>query len=190
LAKIRAFIAIEIPEETKKGLKRLLETLKTLCPIKAISWSKPETMHVTIKFLGDIEDADIEKISRTLQEAAKHATEFDITAKGIGAFPSPKSPRVVWVGIDGSGALKSLHAAIDKGLAQLAIPKNDKPFSPHLTLCRVREKAAGKGIREAIEKPDVKFEAAWKVTEITLFKSALKPDGALHTPLSTVKLGG
>src|SRR5690349_12066884 len=135
---LRTFIAIEIPEEIKKEIAGQTAGLRRLVG-KSVRWVTPENIHLTLKFLGEISSSNIDLLAQTLKiEAGGHAA-FDITVGNVGAFPSPRRARVLWIGLDAPPALSRLQHNIEAVTARLGYPADDKPFSAHLTVGRVRE---------------------------------------------------
>lgn len=214
---IRSFIAIELPENIKDRLREVQEELKEHCREKSgnqgktsgrISWVRPEAMHLTLKFLGDIDAAKVDAIKAALHAAVgtenKNGTliikEFDLHLTRAGAFPDAKRPRVVWVGLDGinelnkSNTLNTLVNKIEERLKDIGFTGDRKKFTPHLTVCRARDGRGQKNLSTAMAAINTTGPEAssinknFTVTEFILFKSELKPGGTLHTPLETIKL--
>jgi 2'-5' RNA ligase len=147
---IRSFIAVEVPQALKSRMDELQRELRrTDADVK---WVRPEAIHLTLKFLGSIRQDDVERISQSIGPAIEGWVPFEVRVQGMGCFPNPRNPRVVWVGMDrGREILTSLQQAVEKKMAELSFPPEDRPFSPHLTLGRVRS-SKGKGeLARAIE---------------------------------------
>ncbi|MBI3752997.1 MAG: RNA 2',3'-cyclic phosphodiesterase [Deltaproteobacteria bacterium] len=166
---IRAFIAIELPAKIIDGLKKIQNELKdgtnkAACPhtkdFGVGAWVKPENVHLTIKFLGDIEADKVDSIARLLEDAAAQSRSFDISVKGVGGFPTIDNPRVLWVGVEDDKNLSHLYDNLENGLTALGFKKEDRPFKPHLTLG----------------------------SSLCLFQSRLTPEGAVHTKLKEYRL--
>ena len=188
---IRAFIAIELPPELKNELTALETQLKKHSP-PVIKWVDPASIHVTLKFLGDASDAIIDKLLLAMAESVVGITPFVLETRQLGAFPSIDRPNVIWVGVNGElDKLARLRDNIEKNTEPLGFKRESHPFSPHLTLGRVRDSARldeiqriGKLIGEtsfaALHNTDVK--------QINLLKSQLTSAGAIHTIIGTMKL--
>src|SRR4051794_32794087 len=135
---MRLFIALDIDEAVREGLIRFVEGVRNFAP--DARWVKPESLHVTLKFIGEQPDTTVEKVKQALAEISAAATRIEFG--GYGFFPNPKSARVFWIGMESGPQLARLAAAIDEKTATLGIPKENRRFSPHLTLARA---AGGSG---------------------------------------------
>ena len=185
---IRSFIAIELPLDTRDALGKLLEGLKRYSP--DISWVKRENIHLTIKFLGNIHEERIKEIKGAIEDATKGISPFYLRPFGLGAFPNPKNPRVIWVGIDKSKPLEKIYKELQRGLEKLRFKEEDRAFSPHLTLGRIKRPAHGRHLSDAIKKYKNFSAPSFLVQDIVLFKSELHPKGAKYTALERVSLKG
>lgn len=185
---IRAFIAIKLPEECILGLKSLEDQFNR--DWRGISWVRPETIHLTLKFLGEIDPGRVDEIANVLIEASSGIAAFAVEIEGVGGFPNLKSPRVVWVGVKENPALAKLQQNIDEGLKDLGFEKEDRPYRPHLTLCRVKSPKDGRELGRLVEeaRPNIKMD--FRADSFVLFESVLSPKGARHTPLKTISLAG
>ncbi len=156
---------------------------------KGVSWASPASIHLTLKFIGELPEEKAGKAGEMLVEAAAGIPPFTVTVEGIGAFPGIKAPRVVWAGVKREQALLTLAASIDERLAGVGIEKDDRSFHPHLTLCRIKTPEAGRDMARIIEgrKPQIMMD--FPVRSFVLFKSELRAGGAIHTPLKTISLG-
>lgn len=188
---IRSFIAIELPDEVKSGLGRLRNELERAEHIY-VKWVSPEGIHLTLKFLGNIPSAQVAEISRAMKEASQGISPFHLEISGLGVFPNPKQPRVLWVGIGGETAkLSKLQQNIDASLTPFGFIKEERSFMPHLTLARIRQ---GATLAERKVFSDlamsVNFESRYQldVEYISFMRSQLTPRGAIYTCLSKVKL--
>lgn len=186
--KVRAFIAIEIPEDIKLQLKQVQERLKK--GLTGVNWARPEGIHLTLKFLGNIDEEMISRIGDSMKKATERSSVFSIRLSGLGIFPGPRFPRVVWIGVkEGGEDLKGLNRAIDKTMDKLGFSAEEREFRPHLTLGRVRSQERRDELLKAIEELQ-NFEAgSFEAREVSLIKSDLKPGGAVYTKLLTVPLG-
>jgi 2'-5' RNA ligase len=188
---IRAFVALELPEGVRRELAGLQKQLAEAG--KGVKWVRPEGIHLTLKFLGSVEEDRIEAITQAMEAAAASCGALRLKLKGVGAFPGLARPRVVWVGLVGdTERLGLLQRELETRLAALGWAPEARPFAPHLTLGRVKEPVRGKSpLAEAILRlsgvePEGDFEAA----ELVLFRSELKPGGAVYTKLRSVRLRG
>ncbi len=188
---IRSFIAIELPDEFKLALARLQEQLKSGKPAP-VRWVDPHGIHLTLKFLGNISSDMAGRITTALEEAARGIPPFRLEAKGLGAFPSLKRARVVWAGISGEmERLRQLQQRIESGLAPLGFVPESRPFTPHLTLARLREQAApDESLRLGQLIAGTSFATAYAidVAQVHLVRSQLTRAGAVYSRISSVKL--
>jgi 2'-5' RNA ligase len=182
MSTIRSFIAIPLSAEIIFRIEKIQKELKTL-PAD-VKWVNSTSIHLTLKFLGNVEEGDIEKIAQGIQNGLKGFKPWSVAVKNMGAFPSLKSPRVVWIGLDDQGCrLVTLQNQIEKEMSNLGFEKEKRAFSPHLTLGRVR---SPKGKNELVkylldEREQILGEI--KVDRVILFKSELKPTGAVYSVL-------
>lgn len=192
MEQIRTFIAIELDGPTKTKLTDLQKRLKVEMPERAIRWVRAEGIHLTLKFLGDVPVTRIERIAEELKEACRGFAPFGLKYGGLGCFPNPRRPRVVWVGIEEeTGTLARLQRAIEKRLAPLGYPPEKRPFNPHLTLGRVRSRVRSGELRrvgELIEAADIGLVSEMEARAVGLIRSDLGPSGAVYTPLAEAPL--
>ena len=186
---IRTFIAIELPENIKSVIVRTQKQFaRASLPFK---WVKPLSIHLTLKFLGDISESDINGICEAIKQCAANFSPMTFSAKGFGVFPGFKKPRVLWVGMAGDiGPLKKLCASLDQRLEPLGFDREKRPFSAHITLGRARGGAAPNSLIRMIEEVGEFTSPDFKVDQIALFKSDLKPSGAVYTKLASTFLSG
>lgn len=183
---MRCFIAIDFPEEIKKEFRKILEVVSPLS--KDVKWVPIENIHVTIKFLGEVEDTLIQKISQRLIEVSCRHNPFSIEIKGVGMFPNERRPNVLWVGINKPEPLTNLYQDIEDSLIDLGFSKEKREFSPHVTIGRVKNpKNITPVIKTLNEYRDKVFGIA-TITDFFLMKSILLPLGAKYSKLSTFKL--
>lgn len=186
MEKIRAFIAIELPKELKVSLGRVQDKLRPGRE-ETVKWVEPERVHLTLKFLGDIFQEKVDEISQAVSPAVEEVKPFTLKPRGLGAFPSLKAPRVVWVGIGGDlQDLLTLQQKVEQALSPLS-SASEKAFSPHLTLGRVREKASFRSrklLGQEIAKLEVPEMSSFQVESISLMRSTLTSTGAVYTRLA------
>ncbi len=188
---IRAFIAIELSKEIKAKLSVFQERLeKSGADVK---WVKPDGVHLTLKFLGNIPTSKVSLIKEVLDSIAKEIVSFQIALSKIGAFPKIDYPRVIWVGLEeGKDKTIELNRKLEERLEKIGFPKESRSFQPHLTLGRVKSSKNKGELKKSVEtlNRDLTTEARMTVSEIKLFKSTLIPKGAIYTCLCQVKLAG
>lgn len=184
---IRAFIAFELPERIISSIRNVQDGIKNYG--FKVRWVRPENIHLTLKFLGDIEEADTEVVGGTISEAVKGYGPISLAAKGIGVFPGIKRPRVIWVGLTGQmESLIDLHESLDENLETIGFPRENRPFKGHLTLGRAKGNIDPKRLFDAMEEFKGFESETFVANQIILFKSELKPSGAVYTKLRSVSL--
>jgi 2'-5' RNA ligase len=188
---IRAFIAIELPQEIHQRLDQVTSQLKQHLGETAIRWVPAENIHLTLKFLGDVSVANIEMLKKIVLTEAASYPHFEISVGGLGSFPDTRHPRVVWVGVEAPPDLNTLQRAIEAATERLGYTKEERPFSAHLTLGRVSRNATPKDARligETLESTKLGFIGAAYIDAVHLFKSDLKPTGSIYTKMFTAPL--
>ena len=187
---IRSFIAVEIPDEVHERLGRIAGKLRE-CGVK-VRWSRPGNIHLTLKFLGDVEDNDIPKVCDVMAAAVEGVRPFDVRIAGLGAFPPRGAPRVVWVGITGdTEALIALAGDLDERIAEtVGIRPERRRFHPHLTLGRVKTTRGAERLTEAMQALEPVDLGPICIDAIALFMSKLDPKGSIYTRMAEVRLGG
>lgn len=191
---IRAFIAIELPEDIRQKLDELEKKIQAHAgeaARKAVRWVPANNMHLTLKFLGEVSSGNVEALAGMLRsEAGRHAS-FDLTVGGLGAFPNLHRPRVIWVGVQAPVELSSLQKAIEGETRQLGYPTEDRPFSPHLTLGRIAQNARPEEVAQiarGVEDVQVGELGRVRVERMHLFRSDLHPSGSIYTSLYNFQL--
>jgi 2'-5' RNA ligase len=180
---MRAFLAVEFPEPVKAAIARLAERLKPAA--KGAKWVPPAQLHVTLKFFEDISEAALPEVHRAVAEGCLKAAPFKVVIKGVGTFGPPAAPRVIWAGVnDGGGNLGALAELIAKRLEAAGFSREERPFSPHVTLCRFRQPSR-EPLLAATLRALADFECgSFEAKEAALFSSRLSPSGAVHSLLA------
>lgn len=185
--KIRSFIAIDLPASVLEVISKTQERLRKVG--LGIRWARPEGIHLTLKFLGDIEKGDVEKIREAMGRAVEGASSFSLRGEGLGVFPDFDRPRVVWVGLSGDvHRLQALQRSLDVQLQELGFPGEKRPFKGHLTLGRAKGRLNGTQLRRALQRFEDFATEVFMAQALTLFQSDLRPDGAVYTKLVEVPL--
>lgn len=183
---LRSFIAVEIPANIQSALAGSTATLRKILPKPLIRWVAPQNVHLTLKFLGEINPANLELLAEALKaEVATHET-FGMSVSGLGAFPSLHRARVVWIGLEAPAALMALGRSVEAVTARLGTIPEDRPFSAHLTIGRVGQnvsEADRQRISTALEETKVGTLGTVRVEAVHIFKSDLQPGGPVYTPL-------
>ena len=190
---IRAFIAIPIPARLQE--KILLETapLRSRLESGLVRWVASENIHLTLKFLGDTSEEKLDALKKILTKEVVKFQPFEISVRKIGVFPKPSRPSVIWIGIENSGKLSTLHRCVERAASQIGSVPEKRPFSAHLTLGRVTRKGYGSKpralIQKMIEESPVYDFGSVQVSSVQIFQSELTPSGAKHRSLFEANLG-
>jgi 2'-5' RNA ligase len=193
MAGIRSFVAIELPDEVRAALADLQEWLKVQTPPKAVRWTRPTSVHLTLRFLGDVAPGQVEAIGDALRGVCAEHTPFAFELNNLGVFPNPNRPRIVWVGVtEPSGALVSVQKGMSQALVPLGFEPENRAYAPHLTIGRAARHAGRRELAEVgelITRSDVATLGQVYVEHVTLMKSDLQPSGAVYSPLAVLPLG-
>jgi len=188
---LRTFIAVDIPSHIQQLIRQRIEPLRKSLGAALVRWVAPESIHLTLKFLGDVAPGSIQMLSQMLSAEADQVRAFDIQINGLGCFPSPKRPRVLLIGIQAPAELEALHRGIESACARLGYEAEQREFSPHLTIGRVRQDIPAAGqqkIRGALEASVIDALGTARVDSVHLYKSDLKPGGSVYTKLFSAPL--
>ncbi len=184
---IRSFIAIDFPEETRKALEDIQKELKQ-CGA-GVRWVKPGSIHLTLKFLGNIHLAQVEDIALAVAQEVRDQPPITLGAAGLGAFPSRKKPRVIWIGMEGEvQRLSRIQARVENALEPLGFVREKRVFQPHLTIGRVKDRRRLQALIDAMATLDMEPFNSFDADEIILYKSDLRPTGAIYTKLHRMPL--
>ncbi|BAJ62901.1 RNA 2',3'-cyclic phosphodiesterase [Anaerolinea thermophila] len=187
---IRAFIAIDLPEDLRHKLGEIMDSLKKKTP-RAVRWVPPQNIHLTLKFLGNVSPNNLNTLTQMLRQEALRHSPMQFSVGSLGAFPSKQRPRVIWVGVHAPPALMDLQRCVDQETAVLGYPVEEREYSPHLTLGRVSQNVTALELRQiadALFDTHVGDLGVVRVTEIRLYRSDLQPGGSVYTPLFTAPL--
>ncbi len=185
---MRCFIAVTIPEPVKKAIGEVADVLrKSGADVK---WVAAENIHITLKFLGSTDEEIIEDIKDALAARVSSYRPFYIRISGAGYFPPGRRPRVVWIGLGDSGVLEDLQRDVEGEMTRFGYPGEDRPFSPHLTIGRVRSDKRMTELLKRLDEFREKDFAEIEIKGITLMKSELKPAGAEYFSLAEIPFGG
>ena len=185
---LRSFIAIELPDSVRAALSEFQQEIQ-----KAgadVRWVKPQGIHLTLKFLGEIAEKDVDRVINAVEGAGRNYSSFHLQIRGAGVFPNKKAPRVLWAAVEGNGILEGLQHEIEDALARLGFAKEDRKFSPHLTLGRFRSLSGREPLLERIELSKDREFGFMNVDMVSLMKSELGPAGAKYTRLAEIALKG
>lgn len=183
---IRTFICIDLPEQVKSQIAELQAELKKASR-GSISWVKPANIHLTLRFLGDVAAERQAELRACVERIAAQYAPFPLAVGSTGVFPNTRNPRVFWVGVKGSTEqLLPLQKGLETELRAAGFGKEDKPFSPHITIGRARQGGA-REVSEALDRTSFP-DTALPVEEIIVMRSDLKPTGPIYSKLAVVKL--
>ena len=184
---IRCFIAIELPEETLQKLAAIQQQL--IRSRSGVRWVKPGSIHLTLKFLGNILPAQVDDIAAATAQLVRDEPPLTLCAADLGAFPGYRKPRVIWVGLQGEvERLANIQANLEKALEPLGFAPEGRGFRPHLTIGRVKDRHRLQSLIEAISTLELPKFNSFDAEEIILYKSDLRPTGAIYTKLHRMPL--
>lgn len=185
---MRTFIAIELEEAQRRPLLKLLR--EVFPADRDVRWCSEHQLHITLKFLGEVGDAQIAKVCDAAAAASAQIEPFAIRVRGLGCFPGPRNPRVLWCGVDDpAGGCRRWVELADPLFTALGFPPEGRAFTPHITLGRSRSTAGGRVFQRVLETAPPPDTATLEVQRVVVFESRLLPGGAQYKPLATVPLG-
>jgi 2'-5' RNA ligase len=187
---LRAFIAVELPLDIRKTVCAATSKLQNEVG-GLVRWVPMENMHLTLKFLGDVSPSNMDLLSSMLRSETDLFHCFELRLIGLGSFPSLKRPRVIYIGIQAPAVLESLQRGIESATHRLGYESEERGFSPHLTIGRVKQNATGteqQMIRRALEGTKIDSLGVARVDSVELFKSDLRPTGSVYTRLFSAPL--
>jgi 2'-5' RNA ligase len=188
---LRAFIAIELPKQLQDALEKQTTRLRQSLGDDLVRWIPTQNMHLTLKFLGNIAASHVEFLKQLVTQTADSHSQFDLQISGIGSFPNSKRARILWAGIYAPAELPSLQKNLEAGTTRLGYEKEERPFSPHLTLGRVRQNIDQTGlqkIRTILDTIQLGNIGSARVDSIHLYKSELQTSGSVYTKLFSAPL--
>ncbi len=188
---IRAFIAVEVGDEMTRALAQAQAALKPSLHSGAFRWVAPENIHITLKFLGDVLPRQVDAIQSALARVVPQHAVFRLTATDLGVFPNLNRPSVLWVGLQGEMTqLHTLRDDVERVVAPLGFPTESRPFSPHLTLARLKDpsRAEVEALRDVVRRDPVGMLGEISVAEVSLMQSELSPRGPRYTRLAQFEL--
>lgn len=190
---VRSFVAIEMPEAVRENLARLQERYRREA-LGVARWVDPGSIHITLKFLGNVASVKIPAITQALLLVAKETRPFFLELGEAGVFPNPGNPQVIWVGLKGDlERLAELQKKVEETLCGLGFAPEPRPFIPHLTLARLRDKGSleeRRRLSKAFLSGSMEPAPPFKIDSMVLMKSQLTPKGAIYTPLASLTFGG
>ena len=184
---MRVFVAVALVPALREAIGGARSRLDSAG--SALRWVPPDNLHFTLKFLGEIAEARVAGVADAAREVAGRTGRFEITLAGLGAFPSPRRPQVVWVGVgDGADRLVALAGDLDTALYRLKFPREHRPFQPHLTVARVRRAGPVPDLSGPLDGLAGLVLGSQPVDALLVMESTLNPSGATYRPVDTVRL--
>jgi 2'-5' RNA ligase len=188
---LRSFIAIDIPPSIQKPIQKQVDDLRNAIGNSSIRWVPARNIHITLKFLGDVSSAQVDNLTKIIRAQADSHPVFDLYIRRLGSFPSSKQARVLFIGIQASAELEALQRGIESACARVGFESEARPFSPHLTIGRVRQ-----GIAKTDQQKifgilrDIKIDSLGtaRVDSVHLYKSERQSNGAVYTKLFSTPL--
>jgi 2'-5' RNA ligase len=178
---MRLFTAVDPSEEVLERLTGMLERLR---PAARLRWSRPESLHLTLKFLGEYPEAELGALEAVLKRTPWPGA-FDIRVRGLGFFPDERAPRVFWAGVEAGPELARLAEALDEALVEVGIPRERRPYKPHLTLARIQDRVPLQRLREAIQGLDPVDFGSFRAERFYLYRSQPGPGGSVYTRMGS-----
>ena len=191
MEKLRTFIAVDLSAEIIDEIDSIITYFKTQVPEGALKWVETDNLHLTIKFLGDISKAQLADVKVMIAAELRYFSSFVISVQELGMYPNKNHPRVIWLGIKGGQPLINMHQKLDQALIEAQIPKEGRPFSPHLTIARVRRRTdpdIAKVIGRTLSNFRVDFLGEFPIEQVHLYQSELTRQGPIYTRLLSVPL--
>jgi 2'-5' RNA ligase len=189
---IRTFVAVELGQPQRAAMDKVQDALKRERAGRYVRWVAPEGIHLTLKFLGGVDASRMAELQAALIEACRGIPPFRLTISGVGAFPNTRRPRVVWVGLEGDTATAAqLAEQIEAAFAKLGFPREERPFSPHLTIGRIKRDSSPSDQQfagEMVAQAQVGELGEVKARQVSIMKSDLRPTGSIYTQLYAVDL--
>ena len=187
---IRSFLALDTPEKIREGIGAVQSRLKKIIH-GDIRWARPEGIHLTLKFFGNISEDDVVNMSSVVEKIAAGSLPLVLTIGGTGAFPDPHRPRVVYLGMNGDvERLIAFQKELERALETIGFPREERPFRPHLTLGRIKSPRGLIGLAGVLEKGESYTVGEFSASGLGLFKSDLTPRGAVYTRLAWYPFAG
>ncbi len=185
---MRTFIAVELDPPQRRPLLKLLQ--EVFPSSRDVRWCTENQLHVTLKFLGEIRPEQLSAICDAAQSACRQVPSFTLSVKGLGGFPTPRSPRVLWCGVDDpTQSCRRWVELADPLFAKLGFEPENRAFTPHITLGRSKSPAGNQLLREMLETAPAPETEPMTVRQVIVYESQLRPTGAVYTPRATLALG-
>jgi len=186
--RVRTFIAAEISSEARACAAKVIGQLSV--DGEAVHWVRPANMHLTIKFLGDVEYTALSEVCRALAKSVAPIEPIEVQCGGVGAFPKPERPRTIWLAVDDSeNHLSALASVVEDAMADIRFRREPRPYHPHLTLGRLRDGRHAAGLANRIQTGNFELRGRLAIDELIVFSSEQTSAGPTYTPVGRAKLG-
>jgi len=186
---MRCFVALDLPGDVRAALERAQERLRAAAPKADLRWVAPASLHLTLKFLGQVADERAAALRAALEGVAEATSPIALCCAGLGVFPGPRRPRVVWAGISsGLREIGVLSSALERALEPVGFPPEGRSFRGHATLGRIRSQRGLAPLAAALEAASGEEFGRWTASEIVLYRSHLRSTGSVYEPLARLPL--
>lgn len=183
----RFFIAIDVPEKARRAAAAHIDVLRRAFPRSRVGWERPEKLHITLKFLGDLNDEQVVGLRQTVGKVVRQSEKFTVTIAGTGSFPPGGHPRILWLGAEDDGTLEIIAARLEDELAESGFSREKRPFSPHITIARVREPRSSGELASLHTQTPIE-SVAFEVHEIVVYESKPQPSGSVYSTIANYPL--
>ena len=191
VSRVRVFVAVNLPDAVKAEMGKLIASIDAL-EVRGVRIVRAEGLHLTLRFLGDVDSDDVPSIISAMETAAAKSEPFDLTLAGVGVFPNVAAPRTLWAGVEGElDKLSTLQIRVQSALDAAGFGRSRERFSPHVTIARVRDRVSPSQRKRVIAVLDeaVRSPLPTRVDSIALMRSTPQPGGPIYTPLHAAQLG-
>jgi 2'-5' RNA ligase len=191
MGSLRTFIALDIPPAIQKSIQLQVHNLRSILGNSAIRWVPVNNIHLTLKFLGDVSQSDVDNLNQIVHKQAESHPAFDININSLGSFPSSKRARVLLIRVQAPAELEALQSGLESDCTRVGFRPESRPFNPHLTIGRVRRGISASDqskIRKTLEEVKIDSLGTARVDSLHLYKSELKPSGSVYTKLYSAPL--
>ena len=185
----RVFIALDVSDEARKVCTAHIDRLRLEFPDVRVNWERSEKLHITVKFLGDMDVATLEKLGAATSDIGRRHSPFRLHLDRAGVFPSKQRPRILWIGLDGaSESISTLHSDIEDACRDLGFKDDGRRFRPHVTIGRIRDSLSALRLCEAHTRTTIE-PVEFSVGEVVIYESKLQPSGSIYSPVCRASIG-
>lgn len=185
--KRRIFVAVDISDEARRTVAGYISDVKSKFPNIKVGWDRPEKLHLTLKFLGDTDENQLEKLKEITGKIAGQITNYKLQISETGVFPSPRKARVLWLGVQGDiEELQKINSILETGCEKIGFKKENRIYKPHLTIGRIREPHKARNLAKTHLENKIE-PVSFEVSEIVIYESKLQPTGSIYTKIQNFK---